>query len=181
MRVLIISDNLFLIKSFREVLNELFKFFDKKVFFEFRYSYFNKDLESLSVLENIQPIRIKNELEYLYNNIDLVISLHCKQLFPKELVKKVRCINIHPGLNPFNRGWFPQVFSIINKKPIGATIHIIDEKLDHGPVIVQKAVKLSSYDTSLTLYNKVLKAEIELIKENLLIWFSKESTSSNFN
>ena len=44
------------------------------------------------------------------------ISAHCKQIFPAKLVENVRCYNIHPGYNPYNRGWFPQVFSIINKK-----------------------------------------------------------------
>ena len=76
----------------------------------------------------------------------LIISLHCKQLFPKGLISTVKCINVHPGLNPHNRGWYPQVFSIINKRPLGATIHEIDEELDHGDVIAQKEVPVFSWD-----------------------------------
>jgi dTDP-4-amino-4,6-dideoxyglucose formyltransferase len=74
---------------------------------------------------------------------------------------------VHPGLNPYNRGWFPQVFSILNKMPLGATIHEIDEKLDHGPILVQKEVPVHACDTSLTAYNRVLDAEIDLMRNNL--------------
>ncbi len=99
---------------------------------------------------------------------DLVFSLHCKQLFPSDIVNNVRCINVHPGLNPHNRGWFPQVFSIINKLPIGVTIHEMDEELDHGPIIVQKELVIKIWETSYDVYKRIQELEIELIKENLL-------------
>ncbi len=109
-------------------------------------------------------ISLKSEFSrlLLYN---LGISCHCKQIFPSALVNAVRCINIHPGLNPYNRGWYPQVFAILNKMPVGVTIHEMDEDVDHGPVIVQKLVQANSWDTSLDLYNRILKAEIELFRE----------------
>lgn len=113
------------------------------------------------------PIDLKTEARAIVDQFDLVISAHCKQIFPRILVDRVKCINIHPGLNPHNRGWFPQVFSIMNGLPLGATIHEIDHQLDHGPVIDQIAVELASADNSLTAYNKVQEAEIVLIKRSL--------------
>lgn len=108
----------------------------------------------------------------LSKTYDLIISLHCYQRFPSFLVQKVECINIHPGLNPYNRGWYPHVFSIVNKLPLGATIHEIDEDIDHGAIIAQHEVSLYSWDTSLTAYDRVVEAELSLIKENLirLVW-----------
>ncbi len=104
------------------------------------------------------------------HNVDskykLVISAHCKKIFPPKLVNSFRCINIHPGLNPYNRGYYPQAFSLINKLPVGATIHEIDEKLDHGPIIFQEEVVIESIDTSFSLYNKIIKKEIELFENN---------------
>lgn len=97
----------------------------------------------------------------------IVFSIHCKQLFPKELVQNTKCINVHPGYNPYNRGWYPQVFSIINKTIIGATIHEIDEQLDHGSIIAREEVEKFEVDTSLTLYNRILDKEIELLQENI--------------
>lgn len=115
----------------------------------------------------ISSIKVKTDFPTIISNHNLVISLHCKQLFPKELVGSVRCINVHPGLNPFNRGWFPQVFSILNGLPTGATIHEIDEHLDHGNIIAQKEVPNFKWDTSIDIYNRVLEAELELIRQHL--------------
>jgi methionyl-tRNA formyltransferase len=99
-------------------------------------------------------------------NFDLIISAHCKVIFPPWLVKQVRCINIHPGLNPHNRGYYPQVFSILNGKPIGATIHEMVEKLDAGPIIDQMEIDCCHWDTSKTLYEKVQNAEVALLYKN---------------
>jgi methionyl-tRNA formyltransferase len=85
-----------------------------------------------------------------------------------KLVKSVRCVNVHPGYNPHNRGWYPQVFSILNDGILGATIHEIDEELDNGNIIARKKIDLFDYDTSLTAYNKVLEAEKDLLRENLI-------------
>ncbi|MGB0918891.1 MAG: dTDP-4-amino-4,6-dideoxyglucose formyltransferase, partial [Flavobacteriales bacterium] len=84
-----------------------------------------------------------------------------------ELVQAVRCINVHPGLNPYNRGWFPQVFSILNGLPTGATIHEIDEELDHGNIIAQQEVENNVWDTSIDIYNRVLQQELKLLEAHL--------------
>jgi methionyl-tRNA formyltransferase len=127
---------------------------------------------SLQFLEDkvsipIAPILVNKEWNSIIKKYDLVISLHCKQLFPADMIRNVRCINIHPGLNPYNRGWFPQVFSILNGLPIGATIHEIDEKLDHGNIIVQKQTTIEPWETSKDVYDRILQLELELLKEHL--------------
>ncbi|MDX2049451.1 MAG: dTDP-4-amino-4,6-dideoxyglucose formyltransferase [Chitinophagaceae bacterium] len=115
-------------------------------------------------------VDLKNpaEVKKIINGWPLVISMHCKQLFPAELVKAVKCINVHPGYNPVNRGWYPQVFAIINNSIIGATIHEIDEQLDHGAIIDRMEVPKYETDTSLDLYNRVLAAEAELLRKNII-------------
>ena len=59
---------------------------------------------------------------------------------------------------------FHQVFSIINKLPIGVTIHIMDEEIDHGDIIVQEKIELFSEDRSLDVYRRILNKEIELLE-----------------
>jgi methionyl-tRNA formyltransferase len=59
------------------------------------------------------------------------------------------------------------VFSIVNKLPLGATIHEIDEDLDHGAIIAQKEVPVYSFDTSLSAYNRVQAAEIALLNTHI--------------
>jgi methionyl-tRNA formyltransferase len=78
------------------------------------------------------------------------------------------CFNLHPGYNPVNRGWYPQVFAILYDLPIGATFHIIDEELDNGDIIARRFVEKKEYDTSYTLYNRIIECEISLWEENIL-------------
>jgi dTDP-4-amino-4,6-dideoxyglucose formyltransferase len=117
-------------------------------------------------LEAIDPLDLKQQASELATDYGLIISIHCKQFFPPDLVKRVRCINVHPGFNPYNRGWYPQVFSIINGLKAGATIHEMDEKLDHGAIIAQKEYRLKPWDTSASAYGEILKIERELLLEH---------------
>lgn len=113
----------------------------------------------------VLQINVKKEISLIVREYDLILSLHCKQIFPRELVENVRCVNIHPGYNPYNRGWFPHVFSIINSEKAGVTIHEMDAKLDHGEIIVQKECQINSWDTSETVYSRLLEIERELLFE----------------
>ena len=132
-RVLIVSDNVDLVSYFKVIAKTIP---NKTAQFDYCFSVINKYPEILkSMGMSVADMKDQNNIRTIIANYDLVISAHCKQIFPDILVNSVRCINIHPGLNPYNRGWFPQVFSIINKKPIGCTIHLMDEEIDHGDVI----------------------------------------------
>jgi methionyl-tRNA formyltransferase len=114
------------------------------------------NVPALSVTENIEEI-----VKY-----GVVLSLHCRQLFPAELVNRVRCVNVHPGFNPDNRGWFPHVFSLVNGLRAGVTIHEMDERIDHGPIIVQEMVPVESWDTSQSLYARIMDTERVLLRVN---------------
>lgn len=164
-KILVISDNEPLVNRFKALIGA--GLFDGHVF-DFAFSPRNTALaEKFAGSAAFFPINVKTQYGDIIAGYDLVVSLHCKQLFPPDLVRGIRCVNVHPGLNPFNRGWFPQVFSILNGKPCGATIHEIDEQLDHGGIIAQKEVAIESWDTSLTAYNKILDAEMELIEAHM--------------
>jgi methionyl-tRNA formyltransferase len=165
-RALIISDNHYICKRFKEIVSTDSKY--NKYEFVYAISPFSREYDFLPVETVAIDLRNDKDLNYIINNFYLVISIHCKQLFPPKLVDSVKCINVHPGYNPINRGWYPQVFSIINDLPIGATIHEIDNELDHGKIIVRELVEKNSIDTSLSLYSKVINKEIELLQENLL-------------
>lgn len=164
-RILVLSDNSHLCNQFIEVCNT------RKIplsLFDFAHSPVSSfKVELLPPDKSMRALDIKAESEEVSTNYDLVFSIHCKQLFPNNLVQKVKCINLHPGLNPYNRGWYPQVFSILNKLPLGATLHEIDEELDHGAIIAQIEVPVHAHDTSLTAYNRVQKAERALLEEHL--------------
>ena len=117
-------------------------------------------------IEGVPHLHVRDQVTSIIDKYDLVLSIHCKQIFPDELVIGSRCVNVHPGLNPHNRGWFPQVFSIINGLPSGVTIHEIDNELDHGPIIAQKEYTIQPWDTSGSAYAKIMALEKELLMEH---------------
>lgn len=133
--------------------------------FDFYYSENNKAFQNkYKGCESFQPINLKAMEDSFYRQYHVFLSLHCKQMFPEKLVGCYRCINVHPGYNPYNRGWFPQVFSILNKKPAGVTIHEMDRELDHGPVICQEYVEIQPYDTSWDVYQRIQQKEADMLE-----------------
>jgi methionyl-tRNA formyltransferase len=149
--------------------NELDKnLFEHPLKINFRYTTFNLNPQQMIEI-GAEEINVKDEeiIDSIIKEYDLVFSLHCKQIFPKRLVENVCCINFHPGLNPYNRGWYPQAFSIINGLPAGSTIHLMDAEVDHGEIIAQKEVEIKVSDTSFEVYRKVIEAEKDLIHKNI--------------
>lgn len=161
-KVLIISDNAdlseYILNIYKSSVNSV------QIKLDLCYSANNRQ-PSAMIKIGANPIDVKNadEVERIIKSYNLVISLHCKQIFPKKLVESITCLNFHPGLNPYNRGWYPQVFSIINQLPAGATLHHMDAEIDHGAIIDQIEVPVGPADTSLDIYNRVISAEKQLI------------------
>lgn len=165
-RILIVSDNETILTAITDILRE--QNLEQKREYTFVCSPQSKALINKEVGGyTIKAMDMRKEAVLGADQYDLVISAHCKQLFPPQLVNDVQCINIHPGYNPHNRGWYPQVFSILNKLPLGATIHEIDEELDHGKIIAQEQVPVYAWDTSYTAYERVQALEVKLLQDHL--------------
>lgn len=159
MNICVFTDNAFIFEGFTRLLP---RFPEHR--FDFFYSPWNR---AFSPRENFRPLRLKEQDESFFSSYDLFLSLHSKQLFPAELVENHFCVNVHPGLNPYNRGWFPQVFSILNGLPAGVTIHQMDAELDHGPILWQEELELRAEDTSKDIYERILIREIEMLERHL--------------
>ncbi|RAX51942.1 dTDP-4-amino-4,6-dideoxyglucose formyltransferase [Helicobacter sp. 10-6591] len=114
----------------------------------------------------VTPLDIKENIEILCR-YDLGFSLHSTQIFPSKLIDSVKCINLHPGYNPYNKGIFPHVFSLLNNLPAGVTLHMMSNEIDNGDIIDQVEIPIYTDDTSKTLYERILKTEIELFSKNL--------------
>jgi len=166
-KILVVSENVGLCRFLLQSQNDLA--LSSKCSFDFRYTSYNDDPKTMLDFGACE-INLKDEsvIDWIVRNYDIVFSLHCKQIFPALLISQLPCFNFHPGFNPYNRGWYPQVFSLINGLPVGATVHLMDEHIDHGEIVAQKKVNILPKDTSLDVYNNVIEAEKELIKEHLV-------------
>lgn len=164
MKVCVVTDNDFLYQTMQSIIKEDV-YCDTT--FDFYFSPWNVGLKKKYENEEFCPLKLSEQDDSFFSEYDLFLSLHCKQLFPASLVKNHRCINVHPGYNPYNRGWFPQVFSILNGAPAGVTIHVMDEELDHGPILYQETIEILEEDTSYDAYCKIQDLEVSMLKRYL--------------
>lgn len=177
-KILVITDNRLLYNEVKRILDSEYKEIAPSFAFKRSKTSSKKRLYTAGI-EHLEEVNIKEDYTSVIRDFDIVISLHCKQIFPSELVNNKLCINIHPGYNPYNRGWYPQVFAIIEGNRLGATIHVMDEQVDHGAIIARKEVTVKSYYTSKEAYEEVLKAEIDLFRKNITQIVSGNFTVSN--
>lgn len=84
--------------------------------------------------------------------------------FTREFERRI--LNIHPSLLPAFPGLNAQRQAIeYGVKFSGCTVHIVDEELDHGPIIKQAAVPVFPDDTEETLSARILAEEHRIYPE----------------
>jgi methionyl-tRNA formyltransferase len=74
-------------------------------------------------------------------------------------------VNLHPSLLPYNRGQYPNVWSIVEGTPSGVTFHYVDPGVDTGDIIAQRTVEVEPVDTGQTLYRKLELVGLDLFRE----------------
>lgn len=79
-----------------------------------------------------------------------------------------RVLNIHPSLLPAFPGLHAQRQAVEHGVRVaGCTVHLVDEGLDSGPIVVQRAVPVEDTDDDETLAARILRAEHEAYPEAL--------------
>ena len=106
-------------------------------------------------------------------DVDLICLAGYMKMIPKNIVDHFNnCIlNIHPALLPNfgGKGFYGmKVHEAViqsNAAESGATVHFVDNKYDHGPIIAQKKIMILNTDNAEILAEKVLKVEHKLYPE----------------
>ena len=75
------------------------------------------------------------------------------------------CVNVHPSYLPFGRGANPNVWSILEGTPAGATVHWVDAGVDTGDIVARRRVAVRPDDTGETLYRRLEVACAELFEQ----------------
>lgn len=100
--------------------------------------------------------------------VELVCLAGYMRLLSPDFVRAFpnKIVNIHPSLLPSFKGLNAQKQAFeYGVKITGCTVHFVDEELDHGAIILQKAVEVSDDDTAETLAAKILAQEHALYVE----------------
>lgn len=96
------------------------------------------------------------------HQVDVVCLAGFMRLLSPVLVRAFpqRILNIHPSLLPAFVGLHAQRQALEHGvKVTGATVHLVDEQLDHGPILLQSAVPVLDGDDEETLSARILEEE----------------------
>ncbi len=106
-------------------------------------------------------------------NIDLIVLAGFMRILGQEILSqyKNRIINIHPALLPSFKGakGIKDAFDY-GMKVTGVTVHFVDELMDHGPIILQQAIKVEESDTEESLEAKIHKLEHKIYPQALKLF-----------
>ena len=123
-----------------------------------------RDPKFLQTIKDIQP--------------QVAILTAYGKLIPPELltILKGKFVNLHPSLLPKYRGAIPIQSVILNDEKItGVTIFLMDEQIDHGPIIAQKQYKIiNNFITYPELSLKLIELGGELLRQSLPQWLRGE-------
>lgn len=127
------------------------------------------------VVERKARARVEHDAEIIAElkerDVELVCLAGYMRLLSPQFVRAFpnRIVNIHPSLLPSFPGLNVQQQAIDHGVKIsGCTVHFVDEELDAGPIILQRAIEVEDGDTAETLAARILEQEhgayIEAVK-----------------
>ncbi len=110
---------------------------------------------------NIPYIVCKSDRD-IDNSCDLYLLLGAG-ILSKECVEGKRIVNCHPGIIPAVRGLDAFKWAIYEMKPMGVTLHFIDEQVDSGEIIAVVPTNVYKTDTLSTLARRHYENEIDVL------------------
>jgi phosphoribosylglycinamide formyltransferase-1 len=110
------------------------------------------------------------------HQVELVVGAGYMRLLSPAFVKKWhhRLINIHPALLPSFKGTNGQRDALqYSVKISGCTTHFMDSDMDHGPIILQAAVKVLPGDDRDVLASRILAVEHQILPRTIQLFAQK--------
>jgi len=110
-------------------------------------------------------------------NLDLNIVCQYGKIIPPHILNypKYETLNVHTSLLPKYRGASPIQSAILNSEDkTGITIMLMDNELDHGPILTQTEVKIDKDDNYSTLSIKMAKKGKILLLNTIPDWINGE-------
>jgi len=115
---------------------------------------------------------------------DLFLVAAYGKILPKEIlaIPSFGAINVHGSLLPLHRGASPvQEVLLTGQKETGISLILMNEKMDAGPLLVQKKILIEKKDDYLSLEKKLAQLSAEILPETLVQWLDKKITPQQQN
>lgn len=98
----------------------------------------------------LKPTNLKEdkELQSALNEINLSFVTAYGKIIPKDVldIPEYKTLNFHPSLLPRYRGPSPIVSALLDdQKETGVSIMLLDEKMDHGPTLIQEKMLIDEW------------------------------------
>jgi len=139
-----------------------------------------RDIETL-VIERRGRSREEHDREIVHElktrSVDLVCLAGYMRVLSRQFLDSFRnrILNIHPSLLPSFPGLEAQKQALDHgAKWTGCTVHYVDETLDGGPIIAQRAVEVLDQDTVESLSARILEQEHKLYPEAVTVVLSRD-------
>lgn len=121
-----------------------------------------------------KPVKVKNNPELLEQlrelAADIFVVVSYGKILPAELldIPRLKTVNVHFSLLPKYRGPAPIQFALLNGDvSTGTTIFVLDELVDHGPILARQECAIDPHDTFATLSEKLSAVSATLISQTL--------------
>jgi folate-dependent phosphoribosylglycinamide formyltransferase PurN len=120
----------------------------------------------------VDPVDAAGLLDILERaRVDWIVLAGYLKRVPVEVVRRYRnrILNVHPALLPAHGGkgmYGARVHAAVleaGEKVSGASVHLVDEEYDRGPVVARGEVPVEPGDTPATLAARVLEVEHRLL------------------
>ena len=121
----------------------------------------------------LQPARIKDRqaIEEIHAlTPDVIVVMAYGQILPSDIleVPKITCLNLHASLLPRWRGAAPiQAAIAAGDRKTGITVMYMNEGLDTGDILLQRAIDIEPTDTGGSLHDRLAKVAPETLLESL--------------
>lgn len=112
------------------------------------------------------PVMIRNrpDDEELFTALkeaapDIIVANNWRTWIPPRIFNLPRhgTLNVHDSLLPAYAGFSPLIWALINgERQVGVTAHMMDDELDAGDIVVQRAVTVEATDTATDLFHKTV-------------------------
>jgi methionyl-tRNA formyltransferase len=121
---------------------------------------------------------------------DVIVATNWRTWIPPEIftLPRLGTLNVHDSLLPAYAGFAPLLWALINgEDEVGVTAHMMNDDLDAGDIVLQRAVPVGPRDTSTDLFHKTLELfgpitvdGLALIESGRTEWTRQDRSNASF-
>ncbi|MFD2354135.1 methionyl-tRNA formyltransferase [Nonomuraea ferruginea] len=103
---------------------------------------------------------------------DIIVANNWRTWIPPEIFRLPRhgTLNVHDSLLPAYAGFSPLIWALINgEEEVGVTAHLMDEELDAGDILLQRAVPVGPSDTATDLFHRTVALIEPIVRDALTL------------